>query len=697
MNRFIAIFICSVFILSFEAISQWRELNKGLNGGPVYSLYENKGVLYAGGGWRGLYVSKDTAATWQSIGNGLPFVPITQISVCKENIIVSLNSGHIYYSSDEGYKWNMADSLGTQVSSMVVKGDTVFASTISKGVYVSLNKGIKWTQCNNEGLTHLGIRGIVLLNNKLFVATGADGMFVSTDFGKSWVQSGLSGEKMSSVTVSGETLYSATKGEAFFSSDAGASWLPISGVPGNITKIIKYNGGFLGISPNYFYYTQHIDSLWKTTFSSATFSQISCAAIDSRIIIGVNDLNFSDGGIYSSSDAGKTWQKNNVGLSNMTIASLVKRDNKRTYICTKENGVYSSENGGELWQHMDNFRNGYIHQVLFHGDTIFLGSRYNGFHISYDNGTTWHIVDYNGLSESGVGTQLMYKEGNTIYFASNRYGDGLYSTTDFGQTWVVKKNGLIDNIFFNSIDVRGDTIAAGSFNGVYITTDHGDSWKLTENDVRKETPCVLFYKNALWIVTDSLGVMRSMDLGKTWEPKNGGLANLGVHKILPCRNFLVAAAKMNVSLVNEEWIISGYGGILASTDDGETWINISGNFPVQDVEFIATDNENIYAGTTGTGIYAAKIDDLVLSSAEEVPVSDISLRIYPNPSNSIITVSIADNSQNQIIHIYDVLGECVQELKVMPLQSEVTIDISSLEKGTYYIGTNSTHGAFVKY
>lgn len=697
MKSFMVICIYTVFMFSHKAIAQWRELNKGLNGGPVYSLYENNGVLFAGGGWRGLYVSKDTAAIWQSIGNGLPFVPVMQISVCKGNIIASLSSGHIYYSTDEGDKWNIADSLGTQISSFAVKGDTVFASTISKGVYVSFNRGITWELSDNVGLKNVNIRGLVLLHDKLFAATGADGIFVSSDFGKSWTQSGLGGVKLSSITVSGETLYSTANGEAFFSSDSGTSWLPINGVPVNITKIIQYYDGFLGISPNYIYYTPHLDSLWKTTFSSALFSQISCVAVGNRIILGVSDLNFSDWGIHLSRDAGKTWQKRNVGLSNITITSLVKRDNKRTYICTKENGVYKTENSGESWEHMDSFRNGYIQQILFHGDTIFLGSRNNGLHISYDDGATWRTVEYNFLNQGGVGTQVIYKVGNTIYFASNRYGDGLYSTTDFGKTWDVKKNGLIDNVFFNSIDARKDTIVAGSFNGVYVTTDHGDLWKLTENDVRKETPCVLLYKNTLWVVVDSLGVMRSTDLGKTWMPKNNGLANLGVHKILPCRNFLLGAAKMKTSYVNGEWTISGYGGVLASMDDGESWVNITSNFPVQNVEFIETDNENIYVGATGTGIYAAKIDELVLLSAKESSTSDNSLRIYPNPSNSIITVSVADNSHEERIHIYDMLGECVQEIKVLPSQSDVNIDISALSKGTYYIRTNSTYGSFVKY
>ena len=92
-------------------------------------------------------------------------------------------------------------------------------------------------------------------------------------------------------------------------------------------------------------------------------------------------------------------------------------------------------------------------------------------------------VQTNG-PEGGVVT-CMAANGSNIFVAIEN--EGIYRSTDYGQTWLPANNGLTDSLWLNiirplnvsALTINGNYIYAGtqgSGKGMYISTNNGQSW-----------------------------------------------------------------------------------------------------------------------------------------------------------------------------------------------------------------------------
>ncbi|MBL7974614.1 MAG: hypothetical protein JNJ85_06860, partial [Candidatus Kapabacteria bacterium] len=435
-------------ITTVTVFSQWKEINNGLNGGAVTSLIENKGVLYAGCAVGGLYVSKDSAVTWQSIDSDLPKGMISSIAKSNGNLIATAGTA-VYYSTDEGKHWSPSDSGDLSIRSIAVIGDTVFAATWKRtGIYISTNKGVSWSLCSNQGLSNLDVREIGIYKTKLFAATYGGGMYMSSDFGEHWVErnNGMIDNKLVSLSVCGDTLFSTVyRGESYLSSDGGESWNRMIGLPINygVEKVIKYPIGLIGIKSNHALISVDSGNTWKGLIPYGYFlTYISCIQAGDKVILASGDLNGAS--MYYTLDTGKTLVECNTGMRNATVLSLAKSNNI-LYTGTMGNAVYRSQDNGVTWEATNRVWGMDIaSQLLVHGDTIFAGTQYRGLYVSYNGGTTWQKTG--NFFSAGMGVLALTEDNNTVYLGTNRSGDGLYTSTDFGQSWVEKKNGFVDNI-----------------------------------------------------------------------------------------------------------------------------------------------------------------------------------------------------------------------------------------------------------
>ena len=77
--------------------------------------------------------------------------------------------------------------------------------------------------------------------------------------------------------------------------------------------------------------------------------------------------------------------------------------------------------------------------------------------------------------------------------------------------------------------------------------------------------------------------------------------------------------------------------------------------------------------------------DLISSLSE--PLANQEVRIYPNPSNSLIYV---DNTEQwQEYRIYDARGQMIQQNSLSGTAVDLQIDISDLPRGLYYLQLNN--------
>jgi photosystem II stability/assembly factor-like uncharacterized protein len=306
-------------------------------------------------------------------------------------------------------------------------------------------------------------------------------------------------------------------------------------------------------------------------FKSSAIGAIEVADSDTSIIYvgtGSNAIraNVTTGrGMYKSTDAGKTWQF--IGLEDAGQIGAIKvdpRNPNRVYVAAlghpfgknKQRGVYRSTDGGKTWKNVlfasdstgavdlelnpDNPDE--IYAVMWRGErkpwTIISGSdKEDGIYKSTDGGDTWSRLS-NGLPQELIGKidlAVTPADPDRIYALVEAPGknQGLYRSDDRGESWrqVNDTTGIMTRPFYftniTANPAHPDTIYVGNVS-YWVSKDAGKTFK------RHRVPHADIH--ALWINPDHPeiqiqgndgGATVTLDGGKTWSSqKNQPTAEL---------------------------------------------------------------------------------------------------------------------------------------------------------------------------
>ncbi len=366
-----------------------------------------------------------------------------------------------------------------------------------------------------------------------------------------------------------------------------------------------------------------------------------------------------DGQMYTSADAGKTWQfLYNFNRPRLFVDHIIvdPRDSRVLYVAAHRHkeagGFFKSTDGGHHWRESPELKNEALHsltQADANPDVLIAGT-FNGIFRSDNAGDTWTQLPT--LSVAGLvhveSLAIDPRTANTIY-AGTWYLP--YKSTDGGKTWKTIKNGIIDDsdIFAIDIDPRDPNhIIASACSGIYETRTAGDSWKKVQGipSQSRRTRAILqhpsiaglvfagttegFWRSerggdadswmvttsrqleinsiavhpsrpqTVYIGTNNYGVMVSYDGGKNFAPTNAGYSGRFANVIVADREMpnRVYAATINTT--------TGGGFLFVSTDNGETWRPSMRSMPPRLITYsIMQDARNvntIYLGTN-LGVY----------------------------------------------------------------------------------------------
>ena len=193
------------------------------------------------------------------------------------------------------------------------------------------------------GTADKGVTCFASFGQNFFVGNG--GVFLSTDNGSSWVTrfNGLGAGTINCLTVLDSTVFAGVT-DVDRSTNYGANWTAsVSGIANyhifalavsGTTLIAGANGGIF----------RSTDSGKTWTATSVTVSTTSLAAVGSVIIAGLS----TRVGIYRSTDNGLHWLQNDTGICNVLVNSIV-TDGKNLFMGTYGNGVYLSTDSGATW------------------------------------------------------------------------------------------------------------------------------------------------------------------------------------------------------------------------------------------------------------------------------------------------------------------------------------------------------------
>jgi photosystem II stability/assembly factor-like uncharacterized protein len=366
-----------------------------------------------------------------------------------------------------------------------------------------------------------------------------------------------------------------------------------------------------------------------------------------------------DAQIYSSADAGRTWELlYNFNKPKLFVDHIIvdPRDPKTIYVAAHRHkeagGFFKSIDGGHKWHESKELKNEALHSLTQSeaNPNVLIAGTFNGIFRSDNSGDTWTQLPTSNTPGLVHVESLAIdpRTANTIY-AGTWYLP--YKSTDGGQSWKSIKNGIIDDsdIFAIDIDPRDPNhIIASACSGIYESKTAGDHWQKVQGipSQSRRTRAIVqhpsiaglvfagttegFWRSerggadGSWLVTTSrqleinsiaihpsrpqtiyigtnnYGVMISNDGGKNFMPTNGGYSGRFANVILADREMpnRIYAATINTT--------TGGGFLFVSTDNGETWRPSMRSMPPRLITYAilqdAQDANIIYLGTN-LGVY----------------------------------------------------------------------------------------------
>jgi hypothetical protein len=104
---------------------------------------------------------------------------------------------------------------------------------------------------------------------------------------------------------------------------------------------------------------------------------------------------------------------------------------------------------------------------------------------------------------------------------------------------------------------------------------------------------------------------------------------------------------------------------------------------------IGLDSTIIYLGNDVNASVAAALNASQVTSIQQNYGNDYSINIFPNPVTSVLQIETDIEIQN--IRIYNQVGQMISQSQ---LNNTKTVDVSSFEKGIYFILIENKHGIF---
>lgn len=518
------------------------------------------GPLWAAGGDRGVYMTKDGGTTWNRV------LELDEHTGANEILMDPRNPDVLYVAAHQRRR-----HVFTYVGSG--PGSALYKSTDGGATWNKSMSGLPTTEIGRIGLA-IAPSNPDMLYAIVEASEGKSGLFRSSDRGATWEKRGghsTSGNYYSELYVDPKNA------EKVYSMDV---WLQVS---------VDGGKSFSNLGED----TKHVDN--------------HCMWIDPKdtehLIVGC------DGGLYETWDAAKTWHfKQNLPVTQFYKVSV---DNAapfyNIYGGTQDNFSLGgpsrtfSGNGisNEEW-FITHGGDGFETQVDPHNSDIIFAQSQHGVLVRYDRKSGEELGiqpqprkgedEYRWNWDSPLAISAHAR--GRLYFCANK----VFRTDDYGNSWTVISDDLTRQVDRNALKVMDRVISMDAVAKNGSTSLYGNIVALSESPVNPQL---------LYIGTDDGLIQRTTNGGSSWTK----IENISG---VPERTYVnaVVASSHDQNVVYACFNHHKYGDfkpyVFKSTDQGTTWTSISDKLPKRGSAYIIQEDHvdpNLLFVGTEFGVY----------------------------------------------------------------------------------------------
>jgi serine/threonine protein kinase/photosystem II stability/assembly factor-like uncharacterized protein len=265
---------------------------------------------------------------------------------------------------------------------------------------------------------------------------------------------------------------------------------------------------------------------------------------DSHILYAGTGSTGAGSGVYKSEDAGLTWRSVSTGLPSEDVKALAfSYQAPATLYAAVGNNIFASADGGASWSQQATGTGNYrglelIRVAPSDGKVLYGVAVIEGAFRSDDGGRNWMVINQ-GLPKDNNGSYNVQSvaidptDPNVAYIGTGWEpfnGNGVYKSTDGGQSWSPANRGMIDySVIALAVDPASpQTVYAGTFDGkLFKSVDGGQTWDnltaklpIASETSRSALRAIILdpaVPQTIYVLCEREGVLVSADGGGTWR------------------------------------------------------------------------------------------------------------------------------------------------------------------------------------
>lgn len=464
----------------------------------------------------GLFISHDTGRTWIKVPamDGQSIRALAQAASNPKMLVVGTLKG-VYRSEDGGMHWDLISPANSnelhEVESIAI--DPKDAKTIYAGTWhlpwKTTDGGANWHNIKQGLIDDSDVFSIIIdpTAPQTVYTSACSGIYKSDNGGELYhkIQGIPSTARRTRVLmqdpVNHATVYAGTTEGLYRTTSAGTNWSRLTGpdVIINDVYVDPKNPRHVLLATDRSGVLLSEDQATTFAQSNHGFSQRQVAAITkdvkdpNRLYAGVvNDKMY--GGVFTSADAGRTWQQQSEGLDGRDVFSLA-QSSEGTLLAGTSHGIFAWQ--GNRWQPAGRV-------VRTEEKAVYVKRK--GKSVK----TTKSVEVPAGEIDGRVNSLDLSQP---IWYAAT--AKGVYASRDQGKVWV--GGPVLGQADFLTVHAQGPTVLATRRTGIALSQDEGRTWnelpmpgKLTA--VRTST---LAPGGSMWLGGRE-GVYYSTDKGANW-------------------------------------------------------------------------------------------------------------------------------------------------------------------------------------